>query len=127
MASFIGCINSPPIWKQPQFLPLAKSSSTLCEPDLILHGVEVLLFATADELFLLDGAEPPLATFTEDGEPAATGPLAEVAFLLAATAFAFDPKVLGAEGITFPVTPLITTIWPLRFEYPEINSAPDTP
>jgi hypothetical protein len=38
------------------------------------------------------------------------GPYVLVAFLLAATAFAFDPKVLGAEGITFPVTPLITTI-----------------
>lgn len=75
----------------------------------MLHGVVVLLFATAEELFLLVDVEP-FATFTEAGEPAATGPLAEGAFLFAATDFAFEPKVLGADGTTFPVTPLMTTI-----------------
>lgn len=77
----------------------------------MLHGVDVLLFAIAAELFLFDEeGVVPFATFTDDGEPAATGPLAEGAFLLAATDFAFEPKVLGADGTTFPVTPLMTTI-----------------
>ncbi len=79
----------------------------MCEPVLMLQGV------FAETLFTLEpfvGADPPFATFTDEGEPAATGPLADGPLLFAAIDFAFEPKVLGAEGITLPVTPFITTI-----------------